>query len=218
MLFYTYKKPRKYWNQKKYNIYNKNMNQEFYYMQKLAGILTENEYQTKIKLLENQNSNLRNIENELEDAGLNFDDGILGGVGSGGAGYYDNISDKISGFNLDEFNEEEFDSWYDNFSINDFNNIEYKSDGEDDIDYGMIGRIGEGVYAFGDPNQGGFVRILPNGNFKLYASPVLSDNEGNSFPIFSLDDKGDIVVNIDKEELKDKLKQNLTSPEEWAIL
>jgi len=34
---------------------------------------------------------LEDVEGELIDAGFYFDDGILGGVGSGGAGYYDNI-------------------------------------------------------------------------------------------------------------------------------
>ena len=29
-------------------------------------------------------------------AGFDFDDGLLGGVGSGGGGYYDFISDKIN--------------------------------------------------------------------------------------------------------------------------
>ena len=33
---------------------------------------------------------LRDVEDILVKAGFRFDDGILGGVGSGGAGYYDN--------------------------------------------------------------------------------------------------------------------------------
>jgi hypothetical protein len=39
---------------------------------------------------------LRDVADEIEAAGIYLDDGILGGVGSGGGGYYDWISDKIS--------------------------------------------------------------------------------------------------------------------------
>ena len=49
---------------------------------------------------------LRDVADEIEAAGIYLDDGILGGVGSGGGGYYDWISDKISGYHIDRFNEE----------------------------------------------------------------------------------------------------------------
>jgi len=41
---------------------------------------------------------IRDVEDILVKAGFSFDDGILGGVGSGGAGYYDNVNDKIYGY------------------------------------------------------------------------------------------------------------------------
>ena len=48
------------------------------------------------------------------DLRFRFDDGILGGVGSGGAGYYDNANDLIYGFNQKgPWNEEEFNKFYD---------------------------------------------------------------------------------------------------------
>jgi len=71
---------------------------------------------------------LRDIDKELVDAGIDSSEGILGGVGSGGAGYYDWISDKISGLHIDKFNEDEFDNWYDNFSKDSFNSFRYEKE------------------------------------------------------------------------------------------
>jgi len=62
---------------------------------------------------------LRDVEDILVKAGFRFDDGILGGVGSGGAGYYDNANDLIYGYNQSgPWNEEEFNNFYDNFEFN----------------------------------------------------------------------------------------------------
>ena len=55
---------------------------------------------------------IRDVEDILVKAGFSFDDGILGGVGSGGAGYYDNANDKIYGYNQSgPWNEEEFNKF-----------------------------------------------------------------------------------------------------------
>ncbi len=61
---------------------------------------------------------LRDIKDVLVKAGFRFDDGILGGVGSGGAGYYDGANDAIYGYNQSgPWNEEEFNKFYDNFEF-----------------------------------------------------------------------------------------------------
>jgi len=182
-------------------------------MQQLAGLINESQL----------NEELKNIESELENAGFAFDDGILGGVGSGGAGYYDYISDKISGFNLDKFNQDEFNKWYDGFSKDSFNSNAYESqfseENEDDIDYNAIRQIGKGVYAVNEPGYGGYAEISENGDVTLYATPVLSDKDGMEFlPIFSLGSDGNVIPEMSKEEVEDKLKQNIEDPGAWAII
>lgn len=180
-------------------------------MQQLAGLITESQL----------NEELKDIESELKSAGFSFDDGILGGVGSGGAGYYDYISDKISGFNLDKFNQAEFDKWYDNFSKDSFNSNDYESQfGEEDgIDYEAVRQIGKGIYAVNEPGYGGYAEISENGDVTLYATPVLSDKDGMEFlPIFSLGSNGNVVQEMSKEEVESKLKQNIENPGAWAIL
>ena len=53
----------------------------------------------------------RDVKDILVKAGFRFDDGILGGVGSGGAGYYDRANDLIYGYNQSgPWNEEEFNN------------------------------------------------------------------------------------------------------------
>jgi hypothetical protein len=49
-------------------------------------------YLAEGKLLKEE---IRDVEDILVKAGFRFDDGILGGIGSGGAGYYDNANDLI---------------------------------------------------------------------------------------------------------------------------
>ena len=180
-------------------------------MQKLAGILKENQV----------NEELRNIESELEDAGFSFDDGILGGVGSGGGGYYDSISDKINGYDIDEFNEDEFNNWYDNFSLSSFNSSNYDNEMMDDygIDRNKISQIPSGFYNVGEPGMGGFAQIKDNGDVILYANPTLSDMDGEEYyPIFSVDATGNIVKDISKKEVVAKLKQNIENPAAWGII
>jgi hypothetical protein len=192
---------------------NQILSEEFTRMQKLAGIISE------IKAVNPRN--MINIESELEDAGFMFDDGILGGVGSGGGGYYDFISDKINGYNIDTFNEDEFNKWYDNFSLEDFNSVDYDDiDMEDyDIDRNQISQISPGFYSVGEPGYGGFAQIKDNGDIILYADPTLSDmNGGLYYPIFSIDGTGNIVKNMSKEEVASKLRQNLENPRSWFII
>jgi len=191
---------------------------EIHRMQQLAGIRPLNEIS-----ISNTNE-LRNIEAELEEAGLNFGDGILGGVGSGGGGYYDYISDKISGYNLDEFNENEFNSWYDGFSKDKFNEFTYereeREENEDGVDYDMIKQIGVGIYLVGEQLEyGGQAEIDENGDLTVYAIPTLSDLDGDeSFAIFTLRSNGSIKPEIDKNELMNKLKENIENPGTWGIV
>ena len=176
-------------------------------MQKLAGILI------------NEN---KNAESEFGNAGFSFEDGVLGGVGSGGAGYYDFISDKISGFNLDKFDENEFNKWYDNFNINSFNSSTYdKEDIEaNDIDLNQLMlTLGPGIYDIGELGYGGHAKIDKDGTITIYATPTLSDKDGMEvIPIFSLNNNGTIKPEVSKEEVKNKLKQNIQDSGAWGII
>jgi hypothetical protein len=177
-------------------------------MQELAGILNEEDNQT--------------VEDKFEEAGFNFDDGILGGVGSGGAGYYDFISDKISGYNLDKFNEDEFNKWYDNFDIDSFSSFTYDEEEADAYDINidqLISTLGPGVYKIGEPGYGGYAQINQDGTITLYATPILSDSSDNEFlPIFLLNNDGTIKQEISKEEVKDKLQQNIKNSGSWSLI
>ena len=125
------------------------------------------------------------------------------------------------GFDLDKFNQAEFDKWYDGFSKDSFSSNKYESqfaeENEDDIDYDAVRQIGKGVYAVGEL---GYAEIHENGDVILYAEPFLSDINGTEefLPIFSLDSNGNIVQEMSKEEVEDKLKQNIENPGAWAIL
>jgi len=116
-------------------------------MQQLAGIIIEAEI-------------TKDIESELEKAGFGFDDGILGGVGSGGGGYYDRISDRISGFNGDKFNEDELNKWYDNFSKESFNSSTFSKEDleENEYDEAIISQIQPGIYKVGETAYGGLLK------------------------------------------------------------
>jgi hypothetical protein len=164
-------------------------------------------YLAEGRLLKEQ---LKDIEDLLVKAGFNFDDGLLGGVGSGGGGYYDSISDKISGFNIDKFDEKEFNNWYDNFSKEDFQEFtfekEFSEENEDGIDYDMVGQLSPGIYSVSDQ---GYAEINSNGDVQLFAMPMLSDNRGDYFkPIFTIDTSGNVVPAMDKDEIKKKLESN----------
>lgn len=153
---------------------------------------------------------ITDIQDIIVKAGINLDDGILGGVGSGGAGYYDFISDKISGFNFDKFDENEFNNWYNNFSKEDVSSTRYEKEfseeNEDGVNYDMIGQINPGIYAVGDM---GYAQIHDNGDVELFATPMLGDEDINKElePIFTMDSSGTPVPAMDREEVITKLKQ-----------
>ena len=137
-------------------------------------------------------------------AGFSFDDGLLGGVGSGGGGYYDFISDKISGYHIDKFDEEEFNNWYDNFSKKEFNSLVY--DGKLMGDYGIDpSGLPKGIHQLDTLGAGEVMDDM----ITIYAYPTLSDEDGGEFiTIFSMDKDGNIVPEISKEEVKAKLASN----------
>tara|TARA_Y100000592_G_scaffold93375_1_gene156453 strand:+ start:183 stop:839 length:657 start_codon:yes stop_codon:yes gene_type:complete len=137
-------------------------------------------------------------------AGFSFDDGLLGGVGSGGGGYYDFISDKISGYHIDKFDEEEFNNWYDNFSKKDFNSLVYDSKLMGDYEIDPSG-LPKGIHQLDTAGAG----EVMDDKITIYAYPTLVDENGGEFiTIFSLDKDGNIVPEISKEEVKAKLSSN----------
>ena len=137
-------------------------------------------------------------------AGFIFDDGLLGGVGSGGGGYYDFISDKISGYHIDKFDEEEFNNWYDNFSKKDFNSLVYNSKLMGDYGIDPSG-LPKGIHQLRDAGAGEVMDDM----ITIYAYPTLVDENGGEFiTIFSLDKDGNIVPETSKEEVKAKLASN----------
>tara|TARA_R110000737_G_scaffold342205_1_gene366803 strand:+ start:416 stop:934 length:519 start_codon:yes stop_codon:yes gene_type:complete len=146
-------------------------------------------------------------------AGFNFDDGLLGGVGSGGGGYYDHISDKISGYNLDKFDEEEFNNWYDNFSKESFNNNTYtqeemREEGIDSL------KLPKGIHQLGNDTEAYGAGEVRDDKVVIYSYPSLSDDMGTEFlRIFSLSKDGRIIPKLSKEEVKAKLASN-----EYAII
>ena len=137
-------------------------------------------------------------------AGFGFQDGLLGGVGSGGGGYYDFISDKISGYHIDKFDEEEFNNWYDNFSKKDFNSLVYDSKLMGDYGIDPSG-LPKGIHQLDTAGAGEVMDDM----ITIYAYPTLSDEDGGEFiTIFSLDKNGNVVPRISKEEVKAKLASN----------
>jgi len=166
--------------------------------------VTESKYG---KLLKEE---LRDVEDVLKKAGFRFDDGILGGVGSGGAGYYDNANDLIYGFNQKgPWNEEEFNKFYDNFSFN--SNVyekEFAEENDDPYDYDMVAQmLKPGIYSIGDE---GYVEIRSNGDVEIYAIPQLSDDEGRVFlPAFKMDASGRAIPLFSKDEMRKMLKDDM---------
>ena len=164
-------------------------------------------YLAEGKLLKEE---LRDVEDVLKKAGFRFDDGILGGVGSGGAGYYDNANDLIYGFNQKgPWNEEEFNKFYDNFSFN--SNVyekEFAEENDDPYDYDMVAQmLKPGIYSIGDE---GYVEIRSNGDVEIYASPQLSDDEGRVFlPAFKMDASGRAIPLFSKDEMRKMLKDDM---------
>ena len=181
---------------------------------------TLRDYRADYTVFENKNKKMNDFdlrkylaENKLlkEDqtdlfvkAGFMFDDGLLGGVGSGGGGYYDFISDKISGYNIDKFDEEEFNNWYDNFSKKDFNSLVYNSKLMGDYGIDPSG-LPKGIHQLDTAGAGEVMDDM----ITIYAYPTLSDEDGGEFiTIFSLDKNGNVVPRISKEEVKAKLASN----------
>lgn len=190
------------------------MKNEIERMQYLAGIKLDELGINRTK---------EDIISKLIEAGLFFDDGILGGLGSGSNGYYDSISDKISGYDLDEFNENEFNKWFDNFDIDSFACITYEIDDEEyeDINFDIIRQIKKGIYSVGKLNNGGGIaEIDKDKNLTLYSPPILTNNDGNTvlLPIFDINYNGMVISLINKNELISKLKQNITNPGSWYII
>ena len=156
---------------------------------------------TENKLLKEE---LRDVEDILVKAGFRFDDGLLGGVGSGGAGYYDMANDKIYGYNqAGPWNEEEFSKFYDNFE---FNSNLYDSEDLEDLEISQP-QLGKGIYAVGDD---GYVQIYSNGDVEIYATPQLADEEGREMlPAFKMDASGRAIPQYSKDEMRKLLKDDM---------
>ena len=164
-----------------------------------------------IKPLYEQNEALKDIEDILLKAGLNFDDGLLGGVGSGGAGYYDHVNDNIYGFDQSgPWNEEEFSKFYDNFSKDDFAEFRFEKEvsqeNEDGINYDMVAQmVRPGLYAVGND---GYAQIHDNGDIQIFSIPSLypEGGKGEILPAFKMDSSGNAVPQFSKDEMRTKLK------------
>ena len=147
---------------------------------------------------------LRDVEDILVKAGFRFDDGILGGVGSDGAGYYDNANDLIYGYNQSgPWNEEEFNKFYDNFE---FNSSLYDSEDLEDLEISQP-QLEKGIYAVEDM---GYVQIHDNGDVEIFAIPQLSDEDGRvSLPAFKMDASGKAIPQFSKDEMRKMLKDDM---------
>ena len=147
---------------------------------------------------------LRDVEDILVKAGFRFDDGILGGIGSGGAGYYDMANDKIYGYNQSgPWNEEEFNKFYDNFE---FNSNLYDREDLEDLEISQP-QLEKGIYAVEDM---GYVEIHSNGDVEIYATPQLSDEEGREFlPAFKMDANRKPIPQFSKDEMRKMLKDDM---------
>ena len=147
---------------------------------------------------------LRDVEDILVKAGFRFDDGILGGVGSGGAGYYDNANDLIYGFNQKgPWNEEEFNKFYDNFK---FNSNLYDSEDLEDLEISQP-QLEKGIYAVDDM---GYVQIHDNGDVEIFATPQLAAEDDTTFlPAFKMDASGKAIPQFSKDEMRKMLKDDM---------
>jgi hypothetical protein len=163
-------------------------------------------YLAENKLLKEE---LRDVEDILVKAGFRFDDGLLGGVGSGGAGYYDFTNDKIYGYNQSgPWNEEEFSKFYDNFEFN--SNLYDREEMEEDLEIDtsiIFDGLDNGIYAVGDM---GYVEIRSNGEVEIYATPQLADEEGREMlPAFKMDASGRAIPQYSKDEMRKLLKDDM---------
>ncbi len=152
----------------------------------------------------------RDVKDILVKAGFRFDDGILGGVGSGGAGYYDRANDLIYGYNQSgPWNEEEFNKFYDNFEFN--SNLyekEFAEENGDPYDYDMVAQmLKPGIYAVDDM---GYVEIRSNGDIEIYAIPQLAAEDDTTFlPAFKMDANGKAIPQFSKDEMRKMLKDDM---------
>ena len=158
-------------------------------------------YLAEGKLLKEE---LRDVEDVLKKAGFRFDDGILGGIGSGGAGYYDNANDLIYGFNQKgPWNEEEFNKFYDNFEFN--SNLNDSEDLED-LEISQP-QLDKGIYAVNDM---GYVKIHSNGDVEIFATPQLAAEDDTEFlPAFKMDASGRAIPLFSKDEMRKMLKDDM---------
>jgi len=163
-------------------------------------------YLAENKLLKEE---LRDVEDILLKAGFRFDDGLLGGVGSGGAGYYDMENDKIYGYNQSgPWNEEEFSKFYDNFEFS----SNYYGDTVELEDLGIDANIisnelNDGIYAVGDM---GYVEIRSDGDVEIYATPQLAAEDDSKFlPAFKMDASGRAIPQYSKDEMRKMLKDDM---------
>ena len=147
---------------------------------------------------------LRDVEDILVKSGFRFDDGILGGVGSGGAGYYDSVNDNIYGYNQSgPWNEKEFNKFYDNFK---FNSNLYDREDLEDLEISQP-QLDKGIYAVEDM---GYVEIRSNGDVEIYAIPQLADEDDSNFlPAFKMDASGRAIPQFSKDEMRKMLKDDM---------
>ena len=147
---------------------------------------------------------LRDVEDILVKVGFRFDDGILGGVGSGGAGYYDRANDLIYGYNQEgPWNEEEFNKFYDNFE---FSSGLYDSEDLEDLEISQP-QLGKGIYAVGND---GYVQIHDNGDVEIFATPQLAAEDDTTFlPAFKMDASGKAIPQFSKDEMRKMLKDDM---------
>ena len=147
---------------------------------------------------------LRDVEDILKKAGFRFDDGILGGIGSGGAGYYDNANDLIYGYNQKgPWNEKEFNNFYDNFE---FNSNLYDNEDLEDLEI-LQPELDKGIYAVNDM---GYVQIHSNGDVEIFATPQLAAEDDTEFlPAFKMDASGRAIPLFSKDEMRKMLKDDM---------
>jgi len=158
-------------------------------------------YLAEGRLLKEQ---LRDVEDVLVKVGFRFDDGILGGIGSGGAGYYDMANDRIYGYNQSgPWNEKEFNDFYDNFE---FNSNLYDSEDLEDLEI-LQPELDKGIYAVNDM---GYVQIHSNGDVEIFATPQLAaEDDTNFLPAFKMDASGRAIPQFSKDEMRKMLKDDM---------
>lgn len=154
----------------------------------------------------------KDIQSKLEEAQFFFNDGLLGSTQGGN--YYDSILDDISGYDLNEFNEEAFNTWYDNFSIDSFSDAVFDEEEMEysGIDVNIIKTIKPGFYSVGNIREDymGACEITEDHTVILYAAPTLMGDYGNEIlPIFGINSGGQIVTLLSKDKVKEKLRQNI---------